>query len=395
MIVSAWNPPVEELEKTYLSGFVAVAATSLPVKNSTRFIDDKMIMVGRMGYEQTEILKTAAPADINTITLDGANTTKFPHNTDEAVYIMRYDLVVFYSSTSVQGSKIQVAAVSVDVTNDEEKTYYDDPAGVSTTYYWTKYRNSVTNEETEFSDYMRADGPDEESIGAIADRASKRLRDQGYSLITPDLYLIFANEVNDDLISQSERPYGFLRDSVLLDRVADQPYVDFPDTYEKFDFFFSNSVLGGVARRKPLIPVPYRKFNIGYGGDYKSDYTSRISLDDKNKRMLIRPTPKTNLADAFELHFYGKFARFNDPSDLIQTPNGTIYYYKFLAEGYSMKAERDPSFGALATKYEQKYSNQVVTMQRMNRKDVGSPRDFMSSQRESSIDPITTRRYVL
>lgn len=395
MIVSAWNPPVEELEKTYLAGYVAKDATSLPVKNSSRFVDDKMIMVGKMGFEQSEILKTAAPASITTITLDGANITKFAHNTDDPVYLMRYDRVVFFSSATVVGSKTELVDLPVDVSNDEEKTYYDDAAGTDTTVYWTKYRNSVTLEETEFSDYMRATGPEDQSIGGVAEDASKRLRDPGFSLITPELYLIFANEVNDDLISQTERPYGFLRKTENLDRVAGQPYIDLPADYEKFNFLFVNNVLGGTQSRKRLTPIPYKQFNIGYSPTLGSDVITRVALDDTAKRILLKPTPRTTLADAFELNFYAKFARFNDFSNLIQTPNGTIYYYKFLAEGYSMKAERDPSFGALATKYEQKYSNQVVTMQRMNRKDVGTERSFMSSQSTSSISHMPTRRYKL
>lgn len=397
MIVTAWNPPTDELEKTYLSQYAATGAATLKVKNSSRFVADKMIMVGSMGYEQTEMLKTDAPSDSTTIVLDagGPVVTKYPHNTDDPVYLLRYDQVLFYRAATVGGVKTLIATLPVDVSNDEEQTIYEDLAGTGTSYYWTKYKNSITGEETEFSDFISAAGADDESLQSAVERANRRLKDPGYSLITPQMYLDFANEVNDDLTPQTERPYNFLHRTVYKNRVAGQAYIDFEEDFEKFDYLIPTNTVSGVSSSKPMLPIPYRQFRTGYASTMQSDMLSKFTLDPGGKKILIKPIPRTNLTDAYEIGYWAKFNKFKNLSDLIQTPTGTIYYYKFLAEGYSIKAERDPSFAGLAQKYEQKYSNHVVMLQRMNRKDVGTPRSFMDSQRTSSYNYMPRRRYTL
>lgn len=393
MIVTAWNPPTDELEKTYLSAYAAEGVTSFAVKNSNRFVNDKMILVGKMSFEQSEILKTNTPADNVTISLDAAS--EFPHNIDDPIYLLRYDRVVFFSAPTVAGTKTEIADLPVNVTDENEKTQYEDVGAPTTTVYWTKYRNSLTGEETEYSDYIRADGADDESIGAIAERASRRLRDPGFNLITPDMYVDFANEVNDDLMPQTERPYGFLRKKAVIARTATQAYFDLPADYVKFDYLIVKNTVASTSSTKPLFPIPYKQFMRSYAPQSGADVITRITLDPDNKKVLIKPTPRTTLADAFELWYYGDFTRFTEFSDLIQTPNGNIYYYKFLAEGFSIKAERDPSFAGLAQKYETKYGNHVVMMQRSNRRDVGTPRSFADSERTSSINNPPRRRYTL
>ena len=54
MIVAGYNPETTNLEKTYLSAFVAVGVTSLPVKNNDRFIATRRILLGRMGDERND-----------------------------------------------------------------------------------------------------------------------------------------------------------------------------------------------------------------------------------------------------------------------------------------------------------------------------------------------------
>jgi hypothetical protein len=397
MIVSAWNPPVDELEKTYLAQYAAKNSATLKVKNAARFVNNKMILVGKMAYEQSEILKIDAFSDNTTIVLDiaGPVTTQFPHNTDDPVYLLRYDRVVFFSSATVGGAKTELTNVLIDVANDEEQTIYEDPAGTGTTYYWTKYRNSITGEESAFSDFIRMEDSGEETIGDAIERASRRLKDPGYNVISPEVYMDLAKEVNDDLTPQMERPYGFLHRNIVKDRVAGQAYIELEEDYEKFDYFIINNLNSGILSDRPLIPVPYKQFRRGFVATFTSDTLGNICLDPANNRILIRPTPRTNGTGIYEIGYYAKFLRLKNFSDVVQTPGNTIYYYKFLAEGFSIKAERDPSFAGLAQKYEQKYSNHIVMLQRMNRKDVGSPRDFMSSQRTSSRDNMPRRRYTL
>ncbi len=126
-----------------------------------------------------------------------------------------------------------------------------------------------------------------------------------------------------------------------------------------------------------------------------SDNVSRVALDDETKRLLLKPTPRTGAVGAFRVWYYRELGAFENLTDEVLTPNTLIYRYKFMAEFYAAKAETDGSFGNLSTKYEQKYGNELMKLQRSNRKDVGTPRSFMDSARSSSNVYTEGKRYTL
>ncbi len=395
MIVSAWNPPTEELEKSYLSAVSQAGSGFITVKNTNKFPQNKAVMIGEMGMEQSELLVTAAPTTTPESRINLTTNTVFSHASDEPVYLMRYDQVLFYRATAADGVYTLISTQAVDVDNRDGKTYYEDTTGTPNSFYKTKYRNSISLEETEFSDYISAEGYARKTIGSVMDGVVRRVKDIGYSLLSAEDYLDIANEVNDDILSQAARPYNFMRKSVPLDRVANQNYLALPADYMKFESLEYTNTVGTMPRTKGLFPVTRRQFDSAYGLLTNSDIVRSITLDDENKKILVKPTARTNATGAYQLWYFAELAEFEDLSQAIQTPSPLIYRYKFLAEAYSVKAEVDPSFGALATKYEQKYGNELMKMQRMNRKDVGTPRSFMGADEISSIPRPYIKRYTL
>lgn len=391
MIVSAWNPPTDELEKTYLSSVVYKDNTQMSVKNNQGITQNDVVLIGEMGMEQSEIATLASVTGNQTIT--AANGLKFSHSPDEPVYKLRYDQILFYRSDSIDGLYTLIHTTSIDVDNRDGITYYKDEAGTSNSYYKTRYRHSVSSVESDMSDPISAEGYAQESIGNVIETVVSRVKDKGYSILTVEDYLALGDEVNHDITSQSDKPYDFMRESVSLDRVAGQNYLDLPEDYHKFDWLEYGNNFGGAQRSGRLIPISLKKFHVGYGNVRESDNITRIALD--GDRILIHPTPRTNGTGVFTLHYYSDLAPFTDPSQIVKTPNTLIYRYKFLSEAYAVKAETDPSFGALSTRYEQKYGNELMKLQRFNRKDVGTARSFMDSQRTSSLSNVSRRRYKL
>lgn len=397
MIVTAWNPQTEDLEKTYLTGVTAAAAAYLTVRNADRFPTNKFVLIGDMGYEQSEIVKTTTPTTTpNTrINLDAGTATKFAHSPDDPIYLMRYDQIQFYRSATVDGTYTLLGAVAIDVDNKDTQTVYDDTTGTGSSYYKTKYYNSVTFEESDFSDYISALGRPTESIGHVIEGVVRSRKDPSYSVLSSEDYLDIANEVNNDILGQSERPYNFMRKAVLLNRVASQNYIQLPTDYYKFYQLEYTTTFGGYPKTGRYTPVSNEKFDTSYGSMAASDTLSRITIDDEVNRILLKPAPSTNATGAYKLWYYTELADFTELSQLIQTPSPAIYRYKFLSEFYTIKAETDSSFGALATKYEQKYGNELMKLQRSNRKDVGTARSFADSLEGSSRNDAPRRRYTL
>ena len=393
MVIKAYNPETEGLEKTYLSQTVQASSNQLKVKNADRIGANKRILIGEMGMEQSEIVTTTTGGSSTQINLSG--NTQYAHTADEPIYLLIFDQVMFYRAASADGTYTLLSGgtVGIDVDNREDVTVFNDTTGTGTSFYKYKFYNSITAEESVYSDYISAEGYGEKTIGSVIDAVVKRVKDTGFAILSADDYLNIGSEVNQDISSQSERPYNFTRKFVLLDRVADQGYIDLPEDYYKFKQLEYTNTVGSYPRTKPLTPINIANFNSRYGTVAKSDYLSRVALDDEAKRILISPTPRTGATDAFQLWYYRELGDFKNPSDVVMTPNTLIYKYKFMAEFYSVKAENDPSYGNLATKYEQKYGNELMKLQRTNRKDVGTARSFMDSANTTSNTYTEGKRY--
>lgn len=380
MIVSAFNPETDELEKTYLSESHDAAETVLAVKNNDSLAVDDFVLIGEMGGEKSEIRQVSAVnANKLAITVDAL---AFDHNSDTPVYKLEFNKVRFYRRTSEGGTPTLQTTVDIDVDNEDGLTRWDDVAALTTYWYQYAWYNSDTDDESELSDPVQATGYLRKTAGAIIDGVVRRVRDTGYSVLSFDEYLDIMNEVGDDLITQAQKPYTFLKKSVALDTVAGQNYIDIAgqvDDFWKFDYVeIDQNTTGAAHNYKQVTPLSYEQFNQRYnnGSLLESDRITDIAFDDQTKRLYIASTPQNVRTGKVILHYYKVFTEITSSGQLVETPNPTIYRYKLLEEYYSAKAEVDKQWFPLAQKYENKYGNEVVKMQRVNRLDVGTPRSF-------------------
>lgn len=382
MIVSAFNPETDDLEKTYLSSFAATGATVLAVKNNDRFINLRKVLVGEMGGERAEI-RTLSAVNANKLAVT-VDALLFDHNADTTIYQLDYDKVRFYRRASANDAPVLQVTVDIDVDNVDNLTRWDDPNALTTYFYQYAWYNSVTDHESELSDPVQATGYERKSAGSIIDGVARRVRDTGFNVLTFDEYIDIMNEVGDDLITQAQRPYGFLKKTAVLNTVAGQNYIDVigqvPDFW-KFDYVEIDQQINGAGTNyKEVTPLTLEQFNQRYNNSslLGSDQVRDVAFDEENKRLMVFPKPTNARTAKVILHYYKVFTPIVGSGDMVETPNPTIYRYKLMAEYYSAKSEADRQWSALAQKYEEKYGNEVVKMQRVNRLDVGTPRSFRS-----------------
>ena len=387
MVITAYNPEIDENERSYLSTTHAAGSSVLYVKNNDRFTGSQRILIGEMGAEHTEIVTTASVANNTDITLSG--TTDFSHEPDDPVTVLDHDQVAFYRAATKDGAYTLVDTVPLDVDNADGTTRIDDPDGLTTSWYKVKYINSLTSEETNFSDPMMASGYTATTAGKVIDEVIRRVRDPGYTVLGVDEYLDIMNEVNNDLITQTHRPYRFLKTSVLLNTVADQNYVELPANLWKYDRLEYTSTIGGYSRSYAPKVISMEKWDARYNSTnmLKQDLLTDIAIDETSHRIYLGPTPRTSQTGKIELFYWKTFDEITSVGDEVETPNTLIYRYKMLAEYYSAKSESDNQYARLANNYEAKYGAEVVKMQRVNRMDAGTPREFKGTGYR--------RRYVL
>jgi hypothetical protein len=101
-----------------------------------------------------------------------------------------------------------------------------------------------------------------------------------------------------------------------------------------------------------------------------------VAIDEETNRLYLGPTPRTSENESIEIHYYRVIPEVNSLGDTFITPNNLIYRYKMMAEYYAAKSESDNQWVRLADRYENKYGNEIVKMQRENRLDTGTPRAF-------------------
>jgi hypothetical protein len=383
MIVAAYNPDTDNLEKTYVAEYRDKNVTSLPVKNGSGFTDNRPILIGKMGGERSE-LNVCSSVATDKASLN-VNSTLFEHNADDPIYAMPWDTIKFFRGLTVDGPYDLVATVPIDVDNEEKKTRWDDVNWQPTYYYRTGFYNTITLQGSELSDPVLIGPPNKKQIGKVIDIVVRRVRDTGFTVLSIDEYIDIAQEVNDDLITQAHKPYRFLKKNppLALTAVAGQNYIPLPDDLWKFNYVEILTSSGGYNRYDEIRPMTKKQFEDRYNNNQTSPQNNilEFALDEETNRLLIYPTPSSTVTGAIVLHYYKNFNPISDVGDFIETPNSLIYRYKMMAEYYSAKSEVDRQWAALAQKYETKYGNEVVKLQRVNRLDTGTPRSFGDAYR--------------
>lgn len=376
MLITSFNPELDELERTSLSQYVAAAATSLTVQNNQGFVNTNKILVGTMGVENAELATINSAVTLGT-TIPVAALT-FPHNADEPIYLLRYDKVKFYrSTTGSSGTYSLLTTVDIDVDNADLQTIYDDTGGISTYYYKVSYYNSVTTYETEQSDPVQGSGYPRNTVGFLVNEILNEIRDTEEKTVTRDDLISWFNEVNDDLLTKARKPYLFLKRESTVNATADT-YVPYPTDMWKFDRFEYKWTLGGQATTREFYPIGNEEFRLI---DFDSNALSNddllfITLDDVNEVFKTYPKFLTTQTNAVTITYYKYFTEIDSPADVFETPVPNVYKLYAMAKYFRSLAKSDTNYLTLSDRYYADYGAQVSKLQRANDKNVGTPLAF-------------------
>ncbi len=375
MNIFAYNPSTDDLEKTIITKSTISGATQFKVKNTNKFAATQKILVGEMSRERSEILTVSSVTDTQITTTGGA---KFLHDADDPVYVLEFDQVKIYRSTTGEGGIYNtLTTVDLDVDNADGKTRYDDTTALDTYYYKISYINSVLASESALSESIKATGYPENSVGEVIGDATRRVGDEGFEVFSIDALIGIMNDTNDDMITQAKRPYRFLKTDIEIDISADDESFPYPDNLWKFDDdpIESNTLVSS----RPRIPKEVTAVDMRYRRSYNSlaaDDPSHIAFDDASQTVLFLPTARTTRIGAFTVHYYKKFTRFTQMSDLLETPNGLVYKLAIWREYYTRKSDDDNKWMGKADNYDRKYNAEIMKLQREKNVKASGPKGF-------------------
>ena len=390
MVITAFNPLTDGLEKSYLASSTSAGATVLTVKNDDRFLANDKIMIGEMGREKTEIVTVSSLSGSTTLNI---GATVFPHSADEPVYRLRYDQVKFYrSTTGVSGSYTLISTQTIDVDNANLTTIYDDTTGLAAYYYESSYYNSVAGIESALSDPVQGTGYPRGSVGALLDELFTAWSDENEEFASRDEVISWFNEVNDDLTLRRRRPYEFLLTRTTANRVAQNAsgagtYLDYPTDFwklDRIDYVYNNTAVSPST--STTYSIRYKDpedFRNTYGDSLfsatstsNSDVLQFFTIDEAVNKIRLWPYSSTSANTVFYIYYYKKFTELNSEADLFETPNPLPYKMYAMMRYFEKKAFSDFTQSNQASLYQSKYERAVAQLGHANSKDVGSPRSF-------------------
>jgi hypothetical protein len=390
MIIVGYNPSTENLEKSYLTQDYSVGVTSMLVRNNDRFSEDDRILIGEMGSEHAEVV-TVSSVNADKVTI-GVGATKFPHSASDPVYVLRYDQIKFYrSTTTIDGSYTVVSTVDLDVDNANLKTLYDDATGLSSYFYKISYYHSVATVESSLSDAIPGEGYSRKQLGTVIGDFLTEVGDTEQKYITVPQCISLLNECNEDIIGQSRKPYRFLSTSSLASLAAGDDRVELPTDMVKLDRVKYTRDDGVVTETKGNIPIISIEEMEYYQYDENAVPLSPVgtgiwfaAIDDSTNELVVYPKPTTAQSNALKIYYWSEFAVFTSLAGTVQTPVARIYKLFLLGRYYRMRAKKEDSFLSLSDRYLNDYTTEIVKLQRAQKVDVGSPMSFLP-------DPRTTR----
>lgn len=377
MIVTAFNPSTDNLEKSFTSRAYPAGTEELRLRNTNNFNEDDYILIGEMGFEQSEIVQvTGVDADHKQIDI---SATKFPHSPNSPVYVLKYNEIKFYrSTTTIDDTYTELASIPIDVDNSDKRTRYDDPNGLPSYFYKISFFNSHTNVESEQSDPIPGGGYERKQVGTIVNDFLTEIGDLEQEYMTVPQIISLMNDVNDDLIGHSRRPYRFLKTSVLVDVVADENRIALPDDLVKFNRarYTREDIVDIKKKTLPMISIDemeYKDYHVNVEPSPTPLGIIEAAIDDETNELVLRPTPRTTQEEALRIHYWGEFKEIKSLADKIQTPNGRIYKMFLLARYYRIRAKKETSFLVLSDRYNNDYNTEIVKLQRDYKVDVGTP----------------------
>jgi hypothetical protein len=389
MLITTFNPTVENLETTNLTDPISAGATSLKVGNNNRFAANDRVMIGEMGQEKTEVVTVSSVTGGTDI---GIGATTFDHEDDTPIYRLRFDQIKIYKSDSLTGSYVLLATVDIDVDNDELKTFYDDTSGTASNFYKTSAYHSVSTLESALSDPIAGTGWRRRQVGYIIDQILTEVGDPGEQNVSRLELLGYFNDVNDDLLTNVSKPYDFLHARATLTRTANTSHIDFPTDangdpvmwkFDRMDYNYIDNTTNPVTdQTRTLDVMPVEEFRNTYTNNnidtttVSDNQPAFMTIDTSVNRFRFSHPFSTTSGNVFYLYYWKYFDEINSEGDEIETPTARVYKLYCKGMYYRKKAVTESSYNAIADRYFADYQIEKGKYKGVDRKDKGTPRAF-------------------
>ncbi len=145
--------------QTLLTSDTASGVGTLTVDNITGFAINQILLIGDVGQQNSEIIKTHASSAPSGSTITLAANTVYPHSSSTPIYVINYDQIEMSIAATLTGSKTGLTGSPISIMADRQDTFiYDDSANPPIGYYFARFKNTITSLFSPYSDAMPVTG---------------------------------------------------------------------------------------------------------------------------------------------------------------------------------------------------------------------------------------------
>lgn len=393
MLITGYNPPTEDLEKTFLAQSYALGQATIEVKNNQQFANNMRILIGEQGFAQTEVVTCGTPSANGTTLPIGS--TLYSHPANSPVYALQFDQMKVYRSTNGSGGTYTLmpgTPVNIDFTSEGLVTNFDDLTAVAGYYYEVSFYNSVSGVESALSDPIPGIvGFARNQVGYIIDKILRDLNDPTEENITRDEILGYMNEVNDDVLLNVVRPYNFLYTRQAFSRVAGANTLAYPlDSsganamwkFDRMDYNFVDNTTSPVTNNTYTVEVVglayFRNRHVTNQNDVttQNDMVQELALNEATQSFNYYPYSATSSSAVWYLYYWQKLVDLTTEGQVIQLPTPRIYVQYVKYSYYMKRSVTEPTYLQMANSYQQQYVLERSRLKGHDRRDQGTPRRF-------------------
>lgn len=247
----------DQVPKTYLASEALAAASNFSVESIRDFAINKILFVGDIGAEDSEIIKTHSATAPSGSTVTLAAATVFNHPNGTAVYVLDYDQVEFSHSVTIDGVKTVMDTLDIDA--DSEKTTYRDTA-YNSGYYFIRFKNSITSVFSGYSAPIPYAGWADNQVGSAIDYAMSRNKASFSENLTHDFLIVEANACIQFMRGKLKRWSNLQNFDYSLGAAARGAYsLDMPD--DAYPFSNKSILQAHIGRGRALGYLDKREFD--------------------------------------------------------------------------------------------------------------------------------------
>lgn len=188
--------------QTVLTSDTASASGTLTVKEITGFAINQILLIGDVGNQGAEIIKTHASTAPSGSTITLASTTTQPHSANTIITVLNYDQVEISQAATLTGSKSVLTTASLVASSAE--TTYNDTASTSG-FYFARFKNSITSVFSGYSPGVAYGGFVILTARSVIDNALQMINKRTSAILTDEFAFMQIDNCQMEVIKELKR----------------------------------------------------------------------------------------------------------------------------------------------------------------------------------------------